>query len=133
MQTRELLLRQLTLEADDDVRVAIIETLVVLSVRAGKAGIDYPADLSPLLCRGDNDAVLAAIALLREIAPDARTIAIRWHGRAGAETPDPAVDGLIEAWELHLDACRPDRSELLEWLDLAAIIWDLQETAELAT
>lgn len=136
VQTRDLLLWQLTLETDDDVRVAIIETLVVLSVRAGKAGLDYPTDLSPLLCRGDNDAVLAAIALLREIAPDARAIAIRWHGRASAQAPDPAVNDLVEAWQLHLDVCppdkRPDRSELLDWLDLAAIIWDLQETAELA-
>ena len=131
-QTRETLLRELTLETDDDVRVAIVETLVALTVRARKAGLDFPGDLSPLLCRGDRDAVLAAIALLREIAPDAHEIAARWHQRTGAQEPDPAVDALIEAWAQQFGACRPDRGELLEWLDLAAIIWDLQKTAELA-
>ena len=131
-RTRESLLRQLILETDDDVRVAIVETLVALSVRTRKAGLNAPTDLSPLLCGGDRDAVLAAIALLEEIAPDAHAIATQWHGRAGTQEPDPAVNAVIEVWELELGDCRPDRSELLEWLDLAAVIWDLKTAAELA-
>jgi hypothetical protein len=131
-QTRELLLRQLDVETEDDVRVAIVETLVALSVRARKAGLDMGTDLSPVLCRGDRDAVLAAIALLKEIAPDAHALAAAWHQRAGPQVPDPAVSALIEDWEQQLGACRPDRSELLEWLDLAAIIWDVEKAAELA-
>jgi hypothetical protein len=131
-QTRESLLRQLALETDDDVRVAIVETLVTLSVRSQKAGLDVPTDLSPLLCSGDEDAVLAAIALLKEIAPDAHAIATQWHGIIGMQGPDPGINALIDAWELRLGDCRPDRSTLLEWLDLAATIWDLQTAAELA-
>jgi hypothetical protein len=130
-QTRESLLRQLAIETDDDVRVAIVETLVVLSVRTQKAGLDVPADLSPLLCGGDEDAILAAVALLKEIAPDAHTIATQWHRRTGIQEPDPGTNALIDAWELRLGDCRPDRSTLLEWLDLAAIVWDLQTAAEL--
>jgi hypothetical protein len=131
-QARELLLRQLDQETDDDVRVAITETVVALSVRARRAGLDIPTDLSALLCRGDRDAVLAAIALLREILPNAPEIAARWHERAAGEAPGPAVEQLIEAWGQQLEACRPERSEILEWLDLAATVWDLQKTAELA-
>ncbi len=131
-RTHELLLRQLDRETDDDVRVAIVETLVALSVRFRKAGLDVPTDLSRLLCRGDRDAVLAAIALLMEIAPDAHAIATQWHQRASRQEPDPAVNALLEAWEQQLGACRPDRSELLKWLDLATIVWDLRKTAELA-
>ena len=130
-QARESLLRQLALETDEDVRVAIVETLVVLSVRTLKAGLDVPTDLSPLLCGGDEDAVLAAIALLKEIAPDAHAIATQWHSRIGTQEPDPGINTLIDAWELRLGDCRPDRSTLLEWLDLAAVIWDLQTAAEL--
>lgn len=131
-RTCDTLLRELATETDDDVRVAIVETLVALIVRGRKAGLDIPADLSALLCRGDRDAVLAAIALLRESVPNAPEIAMRWHERAAAQEANPAVDALIEAWGQQLGACRPDRSELLAWLDLAAIVWDLQSAAELA-
>lgn len=130
-QIRELLLGQLATETNDDVRVAVVETLVALSVRGRRAGIDFPTDLSPLLCRGGRDAVFAAIALLRETAPDARRIATRWHQRSGAQAPDEAVGALMAAWEQDLGPCRPERARLLEWLDTAAILWDLREAAEL--
>lgn len=132
-QMRESLLRQLPLETDDDLRVAVIETVVVLSMRARKAGLAIPTDLAPLLCGGDRDAVLAAIAVLGETAPDARAIVARWHQRTGAPEPDPALDALVDAWALNLGDCRPaDRGELLEWLDLAAVLWDLQSAVDLA-
>jgi HEAT repeat protein len=126
------LLRQLPLETDDDVRVAIIETVVVLSMRARKAGLDIPTDFLQVLCSGDRDAVLAAIAVLGETAPDAREIVLRWHQRTGAPEPDPALDVLVDAWELQLaDSCPTERSELFEWLDLAAVLWDLQMAVDL--
>lgn len=132
-QMRESLLRQLPLEADDDLRVAIIETVAVLSMRARKAGLAIPTDLSPVLCGGDRDAVLAAIAVLSETAPDAREIVLRWHQRTGAPELDPALDALVDAWELQLgDSCPVARGELFEWLDLAAVLWDLQSVVDLA-
>lgn len=132
-QMRDALLRQLPLETDDDVHAAIIETVVVLSMRARKAGLNIPTDLSPLLCGGDRDAVLAAIAVLGETAPDARQIVLRWRQRTGAPVSDPTLDALLDAWELQLGDCRPAaRSELLEWLNLAAVLWDLQLAVDLA-
>lgn len=132
-QMRDALLRQLPLETDDDVHAAIIETVVVLSMRARKAGLNIPTDLSPLLCGGDRDAVLAAIAVLGETAPDAREIVLRWRQHTGAPVPDPVLDALVDAWELQLGDCRPAaRSELLEWLNLAAVLWDLQLAVDLA-
>lgn len=131
-QIRESLLRQLPLETDDDLRVAIVETVVVLSMRARKADLDIPTGLSQLLCGGDRDAVLAAIALLGEIAPNAHEIVTRWHQRASEREPDPAVTALVESWELYLGGCGPGRSKLLEWLDLAAVAWNLRKAAEVA-
>lgn len=132
-RARASLLRQLTLaETDDDVRVAIVETLAALSARARKAGLAMPTDLAPLLCPGGRDAILAAIALLRESTPDARAVARRWQQRTGtSQTPDAAINALIETWEAQLGACGPDRATLLEWLDMAAIVWDLQASAEI--
>ncbi len=132
-RARESLLRHLTLAGtDDDVRVAIVETLTILSARARKAGLDMPTDLAPLLCPGGRDAILAAIALLRESAPDAGAVARRWHQRTGWQVPEDAVSALVETWEAQLGVCGPDRATLLEWLDMAAIVWDLQAAAEIA-
>jgi len=132
-QTRETLLRQLASETSDDVRVAILETLVALSVHAQEAGTDLPTDLSAILCGAGTEAVLAAIALLKETLPEAPQIASRWHNRFGSSEPDQEITSLIENWGQRLGACQPDRARLLEWLDMAAVIWGLRGTAELAS
>jgi hypothetical protein len=130
-QTRDILLRQMASERSDDVRVAIVETLVALSARAQEAGLDLPTDLSPLLCGEDTDAVLAAIALLKQTLPEAPQIARRWHSRSGSPKPEQEVVDLIDEWSERLGDCQPDRATLLEWLDMAAVVWGLYETAEL--
>jgi len=129
-QRQEVLLKKVKEEPNENVRVALMETLVALSVRATRAGGTLLTDLTDLLCGANSTAVLAAIALLKEAVPDAREIAVRWYNRSGLQEPNQEVEGLLEQWKQHLGECCPDREKLLEWLDMAAIIWNLRETAQ---
>ena len=129
-QRQEILLQRVEEEPDENMRVALVETLVALGVRTARAGLEPLTDLTALLCRTDSIAVLAAIALLKEAVPNAREIATRWYNRSGSQEADQEVEVLLKDWRQQLGECCPDRERLLEWLDMAAVLWSLQETAK---
>lgn len=129
-QQQKIMLEKIQEESNENVRVAMIEALVALAVRAAKAKVALQTDLTDLLCDTGSVAVLASIALLKETDPDAQEVAARWHNRAGSQEPDQKVESLLEKWRQQLGECCPDREKLLEWLDTAAVIWDLREAAQ---
>ena len=125
---QEAMLEKIKGEADANLRVAIVKTLVAVAARARKANVQLLTDLGDLLCSDDDsDAALAAIVLLKEVVPDAPKIANRWHNRFGERGSDPEVENLLKEWNQQLDKCSRERDKLLEWLDAAAIIWGLEE------
>jgi HEAT repeat protein len=134
-QRLEILLNNVAEEPDENVRVAAVETIVALNVRATRAGLSLLPDLTNLLHGKESFAVLAAIALLNETVPGAREIAAQRHRRPHSQEPNQEVEGLLEQWsqqlEVWLGGWRPGREKLVEWLDLAMAMWDLREAAQI--
>jgi hypothetical protein len=135
-QRLEILLNNVTNETDENVRVAAVETVVALSVRAAQASVPLLNDLTSLLHGKDSVAVLAAIALLKGTVPGAREIAAQWHRSPNSQEPNQEVEGLLRQWTQQLKVWfggwQPGREKLLGWLDLAAAMWDLREAAQIA-
>jgi hypothetical protein len=129
-QMQEAMLEKIKGETNPNLRVAMVKTVTAIAVRAREANVQLLTDLEDLLCSDDDsDAALAAIVLLEEAVPDAPKIASRWHHRYDARELDPEVENLLEEWNRQLGKCRQERDKLLEWLDAAAIIWELEEAA----
>jgi hypothetical protein len=127
---QQVLLRSVATEEDHNLRVAAIETLVTLAVTAGREGVDLDTDLTSLLCAKGSTAVLAAIALLKATVPSAGLIARSWHSRTEEREPDSETSKLLREWQAQLGECAPGYEVLLEWLDAAAVLWDLGEAVQ---
>ena len=122
-------------ETNRNLRVALIEMLVALNVRAKRAGLELFTDLTDLLCKENSEdsvVVLTAISLLKETQENASEIASRWHNQLGRGQPDSETKRLLKNWHDDLGKCAPKGQKLLEWLDVAAIIWSIRDAAQVA-
>jgi hypothetical protein len=110
-------------------RVAIVEALVVLTVRA--AGVAKPLlpNLTPLLDANPPFSLLAAIALLKASVEKAPLLVAAWFRRSGTAGHGDDEENLLKTWaNLIVDYGGKQRAtaDLRPWLDTAAMLWKLE-------